>query len=65
MGGYQTANIRIGATRGAWESTLSVDNVFDEGGNTFAFGNPFDAGKIRLSTPPRPRTIGLQLVWRS
>jgi outer membrane receptor protein involved in Fe transport len=65
MGGYQIVNLRVGALRGDWESVLFVNNLFDEGGNTFAFGNPFDVGKIRQSTPPRPRTVGLQLVWRS
>ena len=51
------------ALRGrAWEATAFVDNVADERGNTFAYGNPFTFGQVRQVTPQRPRTVGLRLA---
>jgi thiol-disulfide isomerase/thioredoxin len=35
-----------------------------KGGNTFAFGNPFDLNRGPQVTPPRPRTIGVSLTWK-
>jgi iron complex outermembrane recepter protein len=62
MGGYHRANIRIGLARDAWQAVLFVDNLTDDEQNTFAFGNPFNGKELQV-TPPRPRTIGLALVW--
>lgn len=61
MGGYHIANLRLGATYGAWEAVLFVNNFEREDENTFGFGNPFDP-RLQI-TPPRPRTIGLNVSW--
>jgi outer membrane receptor protein involved in Fe transport len=61
MGNYNVASVRMGMSRGAWQMTLFVDNLTDDRGNTFAFGNPFSSEK--QITPPRPRTVGVSLSW--
>ena len=38
-----------------------MNNVTDEAGNTFAFGNPFSRARTRQSTPLPPRTFGLAI----
>jgi iron complex outermembrane receptor protein len=63
MGGYRLTNIRIGIARGSWQLALFGDNLTDDRGNTFAFGNPFDLARGPLVTPPRPRTFGITLSW--
>jgi iron complex outermembrane recepter protein len=62
MGGY--ASGRIAAALGAevWRATVFVDNVADERGNTFAYGNPFSRARATQATPLRPRTVGLGLA---
>jgi iron complex outermembrane receptor protein len=54
---------RLAATvRGAdWQVQAYVDNVTDEGGDTFAFGNPFSRARARQETPLPPRTFGLAI----
>ncbi len=39
-----------------------VDNVTDERGNSFAFGNPFSRARALQATPLRPRTIGVSVT---
>ena len=63
MGGYHVGNLRLGVSWTHWRATLFVDNLWDEGANTFAFGNPFSLGVISQITPLRPRTVGLRLNW--
>lgn len=63
MGNYHLANLRLGLDRGPWEITLFVNNVTNDHGNTFAFGNPFSFGLERQITPPRARTYGLSIAW--
>jgi outer membrane receptor protein involved in Fe transport len=63
MGGYHIANARAGISYGNWEAVLYVNNLEREDENTFGFGNPFDPNP--QLTPPRPRTIGLNLSWHS
>ncbi len=60
---YALLDTEAGLRRGAWDLSLFVDNLFDCGANTFAFGNPFNFGQIGQATPPRPRTVGLRLGW--
>ncbi len=60
---YAIFDAEAGARRGPWDLSLYVDNLFDCGANTFAFGNPFNFGQLGQVTPPRPRTIGLRLGW--
>ena len=63
MGGYRLANVRAGVEHGPWQLVLFVDNLTNDRGNTFAFGNPFDLSRGPQVTPPRPRTIGVSLTW--
>jgi outer membrane receptor for monomeric catechols len=63
MGGYHIANIRAGVAFGGWELLLFLNNLQREDENTFGFGNPFDPNP--QVTPPRPRTVGVSLSWRS
>jgi len=63
MGNYQLMNVRVGLLTGDWQTILFAENLTNDRGNTFAFGNPFSLAFERQITPPRPRTIGLSLVW--
>jgi iron complex outermembrane receptor protein len=59
MGGYASARVAAALSRAAWRMTAYVDNVGDERGNTFAFGNPFSRARFTQATPLRPRTVGI------
>ncbi|WP_343527166.1 TonB-dependent receptor [Sphingomonas sp.] len=61
QGGYGLANMGMTARKGRYTLALTLDNLLDERGNRFAFGNPFLLGRHNLSTPIRPRTLGLRL----
>ncbi len=63
MGGYRLAGVRAGVARGPWQLVLFVDNLTNDRGNTFAFGNPFDLNRGPQVTPPHPRTVGVSLTW--
>ncbi len=63
MGGYHLTNLRLGLQHGQWRGEIFVNNLANTQANTFAFGNPFNFGKILQITPPRPRTIGLSITW--
>lgn len=63
MGGYRLLNLRLGIDCAPWQFTFFADNLTDDRGNTFAFGNPFDLGRQAQITPPRPRTLGISLTW--
>ncbi|WP_297511335.1 TonB-dependent receptor [uncultured Caulobacter sp.] len=43
---------------------VSVDNLFDHAGDTFAYGNPFTLRSYRQVTPQRPRTLSIELRAR-
>ncbi len=62
MGNYSLANLRLGIHRDGWEGTLFINNITNQGANTFAFGNPFIPATIAQSTPLRPRTIGVEVT---
>jgi iron complex outermembrane recepter protein len=62
MGGYASGRIAGALGQGPWRATAYVDNVGDERGNTFAFGNPFSRARATHATPLRPRTLGLGLA---
>ncbi|HEX2817257.1 MAG TPA: TonB-dependent receptor, partial [Phenylobacterium sp.] len=57
MGGYGSGRVAAALSRAAWRATAYVDNVTDERGNTFAFGNPFSRARATQATPLRPRTV--------
>ena len=56
------ATARIGTER--WGMSLQVDNMFDQLGNTFALGNPFDVAAGRQIVPQRPRTLRIGIDAR-
>ncbi|GAA3247509.1 hypothetical protein GCM10020258_00120 [Sphingomonas yabuuchiae] len=60
-GGYGVANLGLTARRGGYALALTFDNLLDERGNRFAYGNPFLLGRRNVSTPLRPRTVGVRL----
>jgi outer membrane receptor protein involved in Fe transport len=62
MGNYVTARLAAGVETRRWRLTAYVDNPADAEGDTFAFGDPFTQGRVRQSTPLRPRTFGLTLA---
>jgi outer membrane receptor protein involved in Fe transport len=61
MGGYASARVAGTLSTAVWRATAFVDNVGDERGNTFAYGNPFSRARATQATPLRPRTVGLDL----
>ncbi|MBV8800142.1 MAG: TonB-dependent receptor [Alphaproteobacteria bacterium] len=63
MGNYQLISVRLGLVEGCWQGILFAENLTNDRGNTFAFGNPFTLPFERQITPPRPRTIGLSFSW--
>lgn len=56
MGGFGEADLTLAATRGRMRIALSIDNLFDARGDSFAFGNPFSVRTESQYTPTRPRT---------
>jgi len=62
MGGYASGRVAGALSTAVWRATAYVDNVADETGNTFAYGNPFSRARASQSTPLRPRTFGLGLT---
>ncbi|HEX3365085.1 TonB-dependent receptor, partial [Phenylobacterium sp.] len=62
MGGYASGRVAATLRAAVWRATAFVDNVADERGNTFAYGNPFSRARATQATPLRPRTVGLGLA---
>lgn len=61
MGGYAVGRLAVALSSQRTRLQLAVDNVDDERGDTFSFGNPFSRARARQSTPLRPRTVSLSL----
>lgn len=61
MGDYGQVRVAFTLRGQAWQAQAFVDNVTDEEGNTFAYGNPFSRTRSRQETPLPPRTFGLAL----
>jgi outer membrane receptor protein involved in Fe transport len=59
MGGYAVGRLALALSSEHTRWQIYMDNVDDERGDTFAFGNPFSRARARQSTPLRPRTIGV------
>ena len=61
------ANVFVDASAsarlGQWRIGVAVQNLLDNRGDTFPFGNPFSIRTAAQHTPPRPRTISLTLNW--
>ena len=64
MGGYGSGRVGAALSGEAWRLTAYIDNVTDETGNTFAYGNPFSRARATQATPLRPRTVGLGISRR-
>ncbi len=62
MGDYVTARLAAGLETPRWRLTAYVENPANALGDTFAFGDPFTQGRVRQSTPLRPRTAGLTIA---
>jgi len=62
MGAYVRTRLSAELATDVWSASLFVSNPLDDGSDTFAYGNPFSYRAIRqVTTPQRPRTIGLRL----
>lgn len=61
MDAFHRAGLRAGLLTGPWEARLTITNVFNNRGNTFAFGNSFSLDATSQFTPLRPRTFGFQI----
>ncbi len=64
MGDYVTARAAVRVQSERLSVGLSIDNLFDGHGDTFAYGNPFSLRLARQTTPQRPRTVSLELKAR-
>jgi outer membrane receptor protein involved in Fe transport len=62
QGGYASARLAASLEGYGWRATAFANNVTDETGNTFAFGNPFSRQRFTQATPLRPRTVGLTVT---
>ena len=61
MGDYGQGRIAAALKGDAWQLQAFVENVTDEKGDTFAFGNPFSRDRAKQSTPLPPRSFGLAI----
>lgn len=59
MGDFETLALRAYVARGRLKFGIDAENVTNERGNTFSFGNPFSAPYHIQETPLRPRTVGI------
>jgi outer membrane receptor protein involved in Fe transport len=57
QGNYLLGNATARIGTGRWGVSLQADNLFDQHGNMFALGNPFEVAAGQQIVPPRPRTI--------
>ena len=61
QGDYVNTNLSAAIQGPILRATLFIDNVADERGNTFAFGDPFRIRRSVEATPLRPRTVGMRV----
>ncbi|HJV41767.1 TonB-dependent receptor [Caulobacter sp.] len=64
MGGYATARAAMRLRSDRLSIGLSVENLLDSSGDTFAYGNPFTLKFSRQATPQRPRSILIEITRR-
>lgn len=60
MKGWTDVNLSAGASKGAWLAELVVSNVTNLDESQYTSGSAF----VTVETPPRPRTIGLQVSYK-
>lgn len=61
MGDYFTLGLRAYIARDGLIFGVDSENLLNERGNSFSFGNPFSLSVYDQETPIRPRTIGVFL----
>lgn len=63
MGHYLRAQLSAEVAADTWRLSAYVTNPFNDEGDTFAYGNPFNFSRqgVRQATPQRPRTMGVRL----
>ena len=64
IGGYFTANANAAYETGSWRGVIYVENIANGDAGTFSYGNLFQLGAADLSTPQRPRTVGVEITRR-
>jgi len=64
QGNYAVADAALRIAREPFVLSLTLDNLSNVHGNTFAFGNPFTLADRRQATPLRPRTLRLGISAR-
>ena len=57
MGNYATVATAVSSMRGGFTVAARIDNLLDEKGDSFAFGNQFSFARSNQFTPMRPRTF--------
>lgn len=60
---YHTANLRAGVFNEHWRLSAYVTNLTNTKSNTYAFGNPFQLGRVAQAIPVRPLTAGVTVSW--
>lgn len=61
MGDYVETRLAGTLVADRWSLTLSVTNLADTSGDTFAYGNPFTLRTTSQATPQRPLTVQIGL----
>ncbi|MFN4177305.1 MAG: TonB-dependent receptor domain-containing protein [Phenylobacterium sp.] len=62
MGDFVRARLSAELATDVWSAAVFVSNPLDDASDTFAYGNPFSYRTIRqVTTPQRPRTLGVRL----
>lgn len=61
MGGYTTIGASLRLRRANWSIDLAADNLLDDRGDSFAFGNPFAILAQAQRTPVRPRSLTIAI----
>lgn len=64
MGNYADARIALAYGAGNWRVGVSVENLLNDDGDTFAYGNPFTLRTLNQATPLRPRTLQVTISKR-
>lgn len=64
MGNFTDARLALAYGAGGWRVAASVENLLDDDGDTFAYGNPFTLRTSSQSTPLRPRTLQVTVTRR-
>lgn len=61
MDAFHKAGLRVGLGWSEWKGKFTISNLFNNRGNTFAYGNSFSLNSTSQFTPLRPRTFGLEI----